>query len=71
MDGHRLVYVSNGEAVVFDYDYQNRQALVADRPEYVPAFDGSYKYLYTLMPDKITSAKLTLSQTPLLTKADQ
>lgn len=71
MDGNRLTYVSHGSAVVFDYDNNNQQALVAAGAAYAPVFDASYKTLYTLVPGKDAASKTVLAATPLLTPADQ
>lgn len=71
MDGNRLMYVSQGSVVVFDYDNNNRQTLVAARPAYEPAFDSSYRTLYAFMPAKDNAKQTVLAATPLLTPADQ
>lgn len=67
MDGDRLMYVSGGKLVVFDYDYQNVQTLQAADPTYLPAFASDYSYVYTLRPTK-TGQKPTLTTTPLTVK---
>lgn len=71
MDGNRLMYVSGGSLVVFDYDKANLQTLVPASPNYTPFFDGSYKNLYTLTPTKTDPAKVDLMTTSLRTSADQ
>lgn len=68
MDGHRLTYVSQGKIFVFDYDYNNQQLLNPASSSYLPAFSSDFKFLYTIVN---TPTGLNLSQTSLLTKADQ
>lgn len=71
MDGNRLMYVSQGTVVVFDYDNNNRQTLVAARPAYEPTFDASYRTLYIFTPAKSDTKQTVLAATPLLVPADQ
>lgn len=71
MDGHRLMYTSGGNVVIFDYDNINHQKLVAGKPDYLPAFDGSYKYLFTFAPASNDAAKINLTSTSLRTTADR
>ncbi|MEO6513655.1 MAG: PEGA domain-containing protein [Candidatus Saccharimonadales bacterium] len=71
MDGHRLMYVSGGNVVIFDYDNSNRQKLVADKPGYLPAFDSAFKYLFTFTPSEQDAAKTSLTSTSLRTLADR
>ena len=67
MDGDRIMYVSNGKMVVFDYDYRNQQTLVAANPAYVPVFSANYKYLYTLRPGSADgTVKPALTSTSML-----
>jgi len=68
MDGNRLMYVSGGKVFVFDYDFNNRQFLNAASSSYEPFFSSDYKFLYTINP---VNSQLYLTQTSLLTKADQ
>ena len=70
MDGNRLLYISGGKVVVFDYDYTNVQTLVPANPADQPFFDRSYKFLYTLAPSKIAPAE-DLTNTSLLIPTDQ
>jgi hypothetical protein len=63
MDGFRLMFVSGGKLVVFDYDGTNLRTLSSANPNYLPAFDNDYRYLYTI-------DQSTLTSTPLLTPAD-
>lgn len=70
MDGNRLTYVSGGKLVIFDYDDRNHQALVSANPAYLPAFAPDYKFLYVFAPVP-GSGQTALSQTSLLTPADQ
>jgi len=69
MDGNRLMYVSQGKLFVFDYDYNNQQLLSPALSNYLPAFSSDFKYLYTII--NTSNSGLYLSQTPMLTKADQ
>lgn len=64
MDGDRLMYTSGGNAVVFDYDYKNKQTLVASGSAYLPFFSSNYRFLYTIRPGESTAAQLT--STPLV-----
>jgi len=70
MDGNRLVYVSNGKLVVFDYDHANPQTLMAANSGYPAFFDPAYKFVDALAPTA-TNGQVTLTTTPLLTPADQ
>jgi len=67
MDGDRLTYVSGGKLEVFDYDYHNRQSLVAADAAYSPFFSGDFSYLYALRPATDTT-KAALTSTPLVVK---
>jgi hypothetical protein len=70
MDGDRLTYVSNGTLIMFDYDDTNIRTLVAMNPSYLPIFNSTYKVLYSVKnPD--SSGQVEITQTPLLTPADQ
>ena len=71
MDGHHLIYVSNGSVVMLDYDNINRQTLVAGKADYLPAFDASFKYLFAWAPNTQDAAKLSLTNTSLRTPADR
>lgn len=70
MDGHRLDYVSGGKLVVFDYDHANPQTLMAGSPNYRPAFDTDYKYVYVLTPGASNPQQMVLTSTALRTPAD-
>ena len=69
MDGDRLVYISGGKLIVFDYDGTNQQTLMSEDPAYVPDFSTDYRYVFSLGTDP-TAGKIDLDQTPLLTPAD-
>lgn len=71
MDGERLVYTSNSKVIMRDYDDRNRQELVPALPTYQPMFDTSYLTLYTFVPAKDASGKVTLTQTWLRTSQDR
>jgi len=49
MDGHRLTLLSQGKAIVFDYDGTNLQTL-APAASYQPYFSSDYNTLYTIAP---------------------
>lgn len=73
MDGDRLMFVSNGKLVVFDYDSTNSQILMPADATYLPFFDQNYHYAYTLAMTKPTdgsAAQEQLTSTALLTPAD-
>lgn len=69
MDGNRLMYISDGKLIVFDYDNTNRQSLVAAGSVFMPAFSPDFKRLYTFTPGP-TAPQFELLQTPLLVPAD-
>ena len=64
MDGNRLTYVSGGQQIMFDYDYQNIYSLAKALPTFKPVFAPDYKYSYTMAPG--TGTQASLSQTGLL-----
>ena len=64
MDGNRLSYVSQGQQVIFDYDYQNVHILGKADPTFKPIFAPDYKYSYTVSPSANSSAAVL--QTGLL-----
>ena len=73
MDGNRLMYVSGGKLIVFDYDSTNQQTLMSADSRYLPAFDQNYHYEYGLALSAATDklpATLQLDDTALLTPAD-
>jgi PEGA domain len=71
MDGHRMMYVSNGKVVVFEFDNANHETLNAADPNYLPVFDTDYKYLFTFAnqsnkaADGTTTTDFDLTSTPL------
>lgn len=69
MDGNRLLYVSGGKLVVFDYDYSNLHGLMASSSAYLPAFSPDYKLVYSLSPN--AAAQLDLVKTFLRTTPDR
>ncbi|MDB5164644.1 MAG: hypothetical protein JWL89_270 [Candidatus Saccharibacteria bacterium] len=69
MDGNRLMYVSGGKLLVFDYDNTNQQELMANSPRSLPAFSPDYAFVYGLTPSA-TAGQTDLSQTSLLSAAD-
>jgi len=71
VDGARLQYISGNQLQVFDYDGQNHQTLVTADARYLPAYDASYKTLYTFMPAVSDKSHELLTTTPLRIAADQ
>lgn len=71
MDGNRLAMVSAGNALIFDYDGTNVQALVAASPSLPVFFDTGYTALYTLAPAKSGNGQAVLNATWLRTARDQ
>jgi hypothetical protein len=70
MDGAQLMYVSNKQLNVMDYDGNNRQVLVSADPQYQPIFDPSYKYLFMLEPSVPEPGHELLTSTPLRIPSD-
>ncbi|HUA13009.1 MAG TPA: PEGA domain-containing protein [Candidatus Sulfotelmatobacter sp.] len=68
MDGDRTAYVVNNKLVIADYDNKNIQTLVPASPNYLPVFDPSYDYVFTLTQEP--NGQYEFTQTPLLTPAD-
>lgn len=66
MDGNRLMYVSGGKLLAFDYDRRNQQALMAASAAHSVAFSPDYKYVYSINPEQPTQ----ILQTPLRTPND-
>lgn len=77
MDGHRLMYVSKGKLVVFEFDDANRETLNVADPNFEPFFDADYKNLYTFgtqtakAADGSASTQHLLNTTSMLTPKDQ
>lgn len=70
MDGHRIIYTSNGRLHVFDFDGANAQTLLATNSSFLPAFDRDYENLYTITAGDSTGASV-FQQTPMRTTEDQ
>lgn len=68
MDGDRLEYISGGKLKVMDYDYRNRQTLVAADPQYPTFFAPDFSYLYALKGSTSDTSKSLLTDTPLTIK---
>jgi len=72
MDGYHLKLVSGGAVTIFDYDGTNVQTLSSGIATYLPFFDTSYQYLYSIAPagtgDSPTAS--ALYATPLRTAED-
>lgn len=71
MDGNRMMYVSQGQALIFDYDGTNVQPLVAASADYLPAFSPDFKFLYTFAPAAAPPGQMNFNQTSMLAPADQ
>lgn len=78
MDGARLMYVSGGKQMVFDYDGSNAQMLEDALPQYLPFFDRDYKFSYSLIatqstgtPTKPAATVYQLNNTAMQTAQDQ
>jgi hypothetical protein len=73
MDGHRLMTVSDGKVVVWDYDGINMQKLSGSLPGSTPYFDRDYNTMYTLAPSVTNPAQVALTKTSLkvLSASDQ
>ena len=71
MDGDRMMYVSNGKLIVFDYDNRNEQTLMTALPGYTPVFDPNYNYLFALTSSAKSPSGTELTSTALLTPTDQ
>jgi hypothetical protein len=69
MDGDRLVYISGGKLIVFDFDGTNQQTLMSENSAYPPDFSTNYSYVFSFAASP-NSVKFELDQTPLLTPAD-
>lgn len=69
MDGNRIMYVSGGKIVVFDFDGANRQTLNTQNANFLPLFDRDYEYLYTVAPVSDTGTT-AVQKTPLRTADD-
>lgn len=64
MDGNHLTYVSGGKLEVIDFDNTNAQSLMSANANYLPFFDSTYKFVYTMATD--ANGKLVLNSTSLL-----
>lgn len=77
MDGHRLMYVSEGKTVVFDFDNANREVLSGADANFSPLFDRDFRNLFTVTSqvtkaaDSTESLQFSLTRTALLTPEDQ
>jgi len=67
MDNARLMYVSDGKLVVFDYDYHNEQSLVTADASFSPFFSADLAHLYALRPAS-ADTKPALTSTLLVVK---
>jgi hypothetical protein len=67
MDGHRLLFVSQGKLIMQDYDATNRRELGTVLAGYKPMFAPDYKTLFTISPLG-NDSKPSLRLTNLVTK---
>jgi len=65
MDGYHLQMVSGSKVRIFDFDGANKQTLATTNATYLPAYDASYRFLYTF------NGQNALTSTALLTPEDQ
>lgn len=70
MDGHSLMYVSNGKVFVFEFDNANKELLNAADPNHLPFFDPKYTKLYSFA-GQTGPANYALNSTDLLLPKDQ
>ncbi len=68
MDGHRIVALSQGKVVAFDYDGANIQTLSAANVGYIPMFDRDYTAMYTIAPSVDVKDHVALTRTELKVK---
>lgn len=68
MDGHRLVLVSSGKIVVFDFDGTNKQTLNDANPAYQVFFDRDYNAMFSIALANDQHLKPTLVRTELIVK---
>lgn len=66
MDGHRLLYVSQGKVVMMDYDNQNKQLLQPALPGFKPFLAPDFHTMYTLAPLMTDTSGVVLTQTALV-----
>lgn len=71
MDGHRLMAVSGGKVIVFDYDGINQHTLVSADPNLPPMFDRDYTELYTIASSSTAVGKSGLFLTQLRLEGDK
>lgn len=71
MDGHRLLARSQGKALIFDFDGNNRQALLPSLAAAPVMFDRDYTVLYTLDASKAAAGKTGFYGTQLRTEEDR
>ncbi|MGB4759127.1 MAG: PEGA domain-containing protein [Candidatus Saccharimonadales bacterium] len=67
MDGYRLVYISGGKLIMFDYDYTNQRTLQQSSPAFLPFFDRDYEFVYSMLNQSDTTGPVnTLLQSTAL-----
>lgn len=65
MDGHRLVTVNDGQAIIFDFDGTNLQVLNRAGQGTVPQFDREYKAIYNVAPSEQAQGRFALTRASL------
>ncbi len=66
MDGYRLSYVSGGKQYIVDFDNTNERELANASSTFLPAFPGSYRFVYNIVNNEQGAAVLrsTALRTP-------
>ncbi len=63
MDGHRLIYTSDQQSYIIDFDGSNNQTLVTSRQPNGPFFDRDYDNVLTFEESKVDGSKKALTLT--------
>lgn len=74
MDGHRMMYISEGKVFVFEFDDANHEVLQAADPNYMPLFNRDYEVMYSFAnrSEKTGDTPVfSLTSTDMLTERDQ
>ncbi|MBA2279598.1 PEGA domain-containing protein [Candidatus Saccharibacteria bacterium] len=65
MDGHRFLYVVDGQSFIVDFDGSNEETLVTMLASVEPFFDRDFNNVYTLEPSKLDASKSALTVTKI------
>lgn len=68
MDGHRLMSISNGQLLIFDFDGTNAQLLNKALGGTRPGFDQNFQNEFSLAPSSKAAGSFGLTSTALQTK---